>query len=280
MRCLIRESKVYSGDYLEVDMFPVRKVTSRRNAKAKPSSEAQKRLNEKNARKSLTWLVQENFGTNDFMCELSYPKDFDYSKAITGKEFDNFLRAMRREYQKAGLEFRYVYSVELGEKNKRPHYHLICSGDLGSQLIESKWNKRFSKNAKKNYVHTSRLKFTRTGLAGAAFYITKDPLLTYRSYCCSKNLKRPQAKKRDGRISSKLLAELRKEIYNAEMFEKLYPGYEFVDANKYLDLWDIDGYGEAQEIEFPYLTVRLFRKDSKYILRDLERANYEKAYPT
>ena len=271
MRNQIRESKVYSGDYLEVDMFPVRKASSRRKAKAKPSTEAQKRLNAKNARKQLTWLVQENFGTNDFICTLSYPADFDYAKAVTGREFDNFLRAMRREYQKKGLEFRYVYSVELGEKNRRPHYHLICSGDLGKKLIEDKWNKRFKK-AKKNYADVKPIKFTRTGLAGMAFYITKDPLLTYRSYCCSKNLKRPQPKKRDGRVSNKLLAELRKDIYNAEAFEKLYPGYEFVDANPYFDLWDIDAFGEATEIEFPYLTVRLFRKDSKYILRDEQRA--------
>ena len=272
MRNQIRESKVYSGDYLEVDMFPVRKVSSRRKAKAKPSTEAQKRLNAKNARKQLTWLVQENFGTNDFICTLSYPADFDYAKAVTGREFDNFLRAMRREYQKKGLEFRYVYSVELGEKNRRPHYHLICSGDLGEKLIKDKWNKRFTKKPRVSYANARHLKFTRTGLAGAAFYITKDPLLTYRSYCCSKNLKRPQPKKRDGKVSSKLLKELRKDIYNAEEFERLYPGYEFVDANPYLDLWDIDGNGEATEIEFPYLTVRLFRKDSKYILRDEQRA--------
>lgn len=272
MRCQIREHKVYSGDYLEVDMFPVRKKASHRKAKAKPSTEAQKRLNEKNARKQFTWLIQENFGTNDLMCELSYPSDYDYARAVSGKDFENFLRGVRREFQKKDLEFKYVYSVELGAKKKRPHYHIICSGDLGAKLIKKKWNQRFTDNPRVSYAHSQNLKFTRTGLAGIAWYMTKDPLLTYRSYSCSKNLKRPQPKKRDGRISNKLLKELRKDIYNAEEFERLYPGYEFVDANPYLDLWDIDGNGEANEIEFPYLTVRLFKKDSKYILRDFERA--------
>lgn len=265
MRNLIRENKVYSGDYLEIDMFPVRKPNSVRKAKAQPSTEAQKRLNARNAKRRLTWLVQENFGTNDYTVRLSYPADFDYKKAVEGKDFDNFLRAMRYAYKKQGLEFKYVYSVELGDKNHRPHYHLICSGELGAKIIEDKWNKRFGAV---NLCRVRRLEFTRTGLAGAAIYLAKDPLLSYRSYCCSKNLKRPEVRKRDGRISNKLLHELRNDNYNAETFEKLYPGYEFVDANPYVDMYDINELGEAELIDFPYLTVRLFRKDSKYIQRD------------
>lgn len=268
MRSLVREKKVYSGDYLDIDLFPVRKAASARGVKAKPSTAAQKRLNEKNARKKLEWIIQENFKPKDFMCELSYPADFDYSQAVSGRELENWIRAVRREFKKAGLDFKYVYSVELGEKNHRPHYHVICSGDLGAEILRRKWNKRFTKDPKTSYFHSSHLQFTRTGLSGAAFYITKDPLLSYRAYSCSQNLIRPEPKKRDGRISQKKLREMRRDIYNAEMFEKLYPGYEFVSADPCFDLWDIDEFGEAREIMFPFLTVRLFRRDSKYIIRD------------
>ena len=135
-----------------------------------------------------------------------------------------------------------------------------------------KWNKRFNVGEKTNLIHMSHLRFTKTGLAGTAFYLTKDPILCYRSYCCSKNLKQPRESQRDGRISGRKLQELRNDIYNAELFEKLYPGYVFVDADPRLDMCNINEYGEAEKIDFPYITIRLYKKDSKYILRNKEYA--------
>ena len=102
--------------------------------------------------------------------------------------------------------------------------------------------------------------------------MSKDPRLCYRSYVCSKNLKQPPKSQRDGRISGRKLQELRNDIYNAELFEKLYPGYVFVDADPRLEMYDINEYGEAEKIDFPYITIRLYKRDSKYILRDKEYA--------
>ena len=272
MRALIRESKHYSGDYLEIDMFPVRKPNSSRKAKAKPSTNAQKILNAKNAARRLTWLIQNNFGSNDYYCGLTYPLSFAGSeKMLNGKLFDNWMRRIKRKYKKAGIEFRYIATSELGEKERRLHHHIICSGELGADILKNEWNKLFEP-CKKGYVHIKNLKFTRTGLAGLAFYTTKDPSLQYRSYTCSKNLKHCEPQTRDGRISGKQLKQLRQDHFNREEFERLYPEYEFVDADPHLELFDVDINGEAVEIDFPYLTVRLFRKDSKYILRNEERA--------
>ena len=36
--------------------------------------------------------------------------------------------------------------------------------------------------------------------------------------------------------------------------------------------YDINEYGEAEKIDFPYITIRLYKKDSKYILRSREYA--------
>lgn len=271
MRAMIREVKHVSGDYLEVDMFPVRKSNSTRKAKAKPSTEAQKALNARNAARRLTWLIQDNFGTADYYCSLTYPLSFaGNEKMLDGKLFDNWMRRIKRKYKKADIDFRYIATSELGEKERRLHHHIICSGELGADILRNEWNKLFNP-CKKGYAHTEHLVFTRTGLACLAFYTVKDPLLAYRSYTCSKNLVHREPTKRDGRISGKKLKELRRDNFNREEFERLYPGYEFVDADPHLELYDINEYGEVSEIDFPYLTVRMFRKDSKYILRGIER---------
>lgn len=272
MRKLNRESIHKSGDYMEIDIFPVRKPTGRRSAKAKPTRPVQQKLNERNAARRLTWLLQENFGSNDYLCELSYPEDFPYDKALEGREFACFLRNIKNAYKKENKEVKYIHNTELGKKNGRPHYHLVISGGVDKKIIEEKWNKRFNVGEKTNLIHMSHLRFTKTGLAGSAFYLTKDPILCYRSYCCSKNLKQPRESQRDGRISNRKLQELRNDIYNAESFEKLYPGYVFVDADPRIDMYNISDYGEAEKIDFPYITIRFYKRDSKYILRNKEYA--------
>lgn len=274
MRALMRECRHCSGDYMEIDIFPVRKISKSRKAKYRPSSETQKKLNQKNAARRLTWLIQENFGTNDYYIGLNYPALYDVNLAEADKQLKNWLRRIKRKYQKAGFEFKYITTSEIGDKKHRPHHHVICSGELGAKVLRQEWDKQFEAYKKKptdSFSHAKHLQFTRTGLAGIAFYTCKDPSLAYRSYNCSKNLIRPEAQKRDGRVSGKKLQELRTDYLNAEEFEKLYPGYEFVDADPFWDMYDVDENGEAQRFEFPYITIRMFRKSSKYILRDKDR---------
>lgn len=274
MRSLMRECRHCSGDYMEIDIYPVRKISKSRKAKYKPSSETQKKLNQKNAARRLTWLIQENFGTNDYYIGLNYPAEYDVDNATADRLLKNWLRRNKRKFQKAGFEFKYITTTEIGDNRRRPHHHIICSGEMGAELLRQEWDKQFEAYKKKpstSFSHAKHLQFTRTGLAGVAFYTCKDPSLAYRSYNCSKNLRRPEVERRDGRISGKKLQELRADCFNAEEFEKLYPGYEFVDADPYWDLFGIDENGEAEKIEMPHITIRMFRRDSKYILRDRDR---------
>lgn len=274
MKSLMRECKHYSGDYLEIDIYPVRKISKSRKAKYKPSTETQKKLNDKNAARRLTWLIQENFGTNDYYIGLNYPAGYDIDNASADRMLKNWLRRNKRKFQKAGFDFKYITTTEIGDKKHRVHHHVICSGELGAKVLRQEWDKQFEAYRKKptdSYSHAKHLQFTRTGLAGIAFYTCKDPSLAYRSYNCSKNLRRPEPTKRDGRISGKKLQELRTDCFNAEAFEELYPGYEFVDADPMWDMYAIDENGEADRIAIPHITIRMFRRDSKYILRDKDR---------
>ena len=178
MRSLMRECRHRSGDYMEIDIYPVRKISKSRKAKYKPSSETQKKLNQKNAARRLTWLIQENFGTNDYYIGLNYPAEYDVDNAAADKLLKNWLRRIKRKHQKAGFDFKYITTTEIGDKKHRPHHHVICSGELGAKVLRQEWDKQFEAYKKKpstSFSHAKHLQFTRTGLAGIAFYTCKDP---------------------------------------------------------------------------------------------------------
>ena len=53
-RTFIRESVYVCGNYMDADIYPVFQKPGRRRSRCKPTSEIQKRLNQKNAEKRLT----------------------------------------------------------------------------------------------------------------------------------------------------------------------------------------------------------------------------------
>ena len=122
---------------------------------------------------------------------------------------------------------------------------------------------------KVNGIATTRyIEFYENGVSGLAKYITKDNSLAYRSYNCSKNLKRPEAEKQDGRITIKKLQDLRNDTHNAEAFERLYPGYRFVKADPFFNEYFFDSVsGEVERVELPYINIKMYKKDSTYIRR-------------
>ena len=72
---MYREKKIYSGKILEVELYPVYKSgreIPRRAKKEKLSTKEQKNLNDKNARKKLTRLINANFGEGDIVIHPTY----------------------------------------------------------------------------------------------------------------------------------------------------------------------------------------------------------------
>lgn len=69
---------------------------------------------------------------------LVYNKD--YQKQLCKKDFQDFMKRLRKYYDNEGKKIRYFACGEYGSKTKRPHYHFILFGAMADQeLIEKIW---------------------------------------------------------------------------------------------------------------------------------------------
>lgn len=213
------------GGYLDGDIYPVFQPPGKRRDRCRPTSEIQKRLNQRNAEKKLTRLIHNNFGEDDVALHLTFrkgeePEDLDAAK----RELKNYLKRLRRLYRKQGLEMKYISVVEYGKRGGRIHYHLILTGGVDRDELEKLWGH--------GYANSKRLQFGEDGVSGLARYITKDRV-TYKRWSGSRNLKQPEPQVKDGAVTMADVEEMRDAIdsRNAHAyFERLYPGFELTEA--------------------------------------------------
>lgn len=137
---------IKAGNQLEVEIYPSFKkeipemIKRFKQKKRRESSEQQKNLNDRNAKKKLMRLVHENFYTGDYWCTFTFkdePKDLE----TTEKLCHNFFRRINRARKKKGLDnAKYVYVIEEGTTGtERFHLHLIMDNGLTKAEVESKW---------------------------------------------------------------------------------------------------------------------------------------------
>lgn len=244
MRCLYREKKYECGEYLEVDIYPVFEKQRGRGKKRKPTSEVQKKLNQHNAERKLTRLLNTNFTKNDIRFDLTYnPDNIPETPADGQREMQNFLRRVKRYRNKHGLpELKYVAVTEVGEKSGRIHHHIVMSGGVDITTLADIWGK--------GYTTAKPLQFDECGITGIAVYLVKKPILGKR-WCASRNLKQPEQKQRDGHIPQYKAKELHNSGHdNREYLEKLYEGYALADIHPFYNE-NNGGY---------YITVRMYKK--------------------
>lgn len=229
-RTFIREQIWVTGEYIDVDCYPVFQPAGKRRSKCHPTSDIQKRLNQKNREKWLLRLVRENFGRNDYITTLTFgkgnePTSLDEAKRI----IRNFLTRLRRRYKKAGTELKYIYTIERGKKNGRWHYHLFLSGDISRDEIETCWGL--------GYANTRRLQPEEDGLAALVHYVTKGQNEGgFRTWTSSKNLVRPAPAVIDGKRKHEEVEQLANDIEDgtaASTLSDIYPGYELLEASTY-----------------------------------------------
>lgn len=270
MRCLYREKSYECGDYLEVNIYPVYRAAQGRRAKAKPTPEAQKKLNEKNAARRLERLINANFTPDDIKCELSYRpgcEPTDISDAV--RDCRNFMRRLKRIRAKKGLpELLYVYVTERGEKSGRYHHHAVISGGVSPRELAECWGLGYVQKIQP-------LQFGEDGCAGIAWYMNgnkrgqKAERETYRHFHASKNLVQPKETKRDGRISNAKVRYLADERMGtsfdekAREYERLYNGYTFVRSEPFYN--DVNG--------GYYITVRMVRDKTEFGRRKRKNKN-------
>lgn len=235
---MYREKRIYSGPIFEAEIYPIYESGRKMPAGRGVSSEAQKKLNERNARKRLIRLINTNFGAGDLAVTLTYRDDQmpDNEKEVK-RHVTNYIRRLRSYARKQQLEeVKYIYVIECQVSRRtglaRWHVHMIMSA-MDREIVESLWPYG-------DWTNTKRLQPNERGLEAIANYLCKDPKGSKR-WAQSKNLKKPIIKKPiDGKIT-KLGARRMATTYvdDAAYFERRYKGYKFVECQA---VWnDING---------------------------------------
>ena len=244
-----RAKTVKAGKMLYCESYPIWDTATKREAgklleemrKKKGTTEAQKRLNARNAQKKLSWLTNENFGEGDLLLACTYPDGSQPEDADAAQtDARNMIRRIRGlRCRKALEELKYIYVTEVTESKEhgtRYHHHMIINGDgLTREEVEELWLKKHG-----GICNSRRCQWQITGLTGFAHYITKQTgenpkgqeVATKRRWCCSKNLKTPKQSVADKKISRRRVEAIAQDVEGngKAIFEKLYPGYIFVEA--------------------------------------------------
>ncbi|MBY7025187.1 hypothetical protein FDB30_03660 [Clostridium botulinum] len=229
LRYTYMKKTIISGNVVESELYPVWKC--RNDIPRLPigeSSESQRRLNDKNAKKKIVRLVNTNFNKDDLMVTLTYADNHLPKEDEAKRDIENYIRRLKRRRKKEGLpELKYLYVIEYVNdpsvsKKIRVHHHIIIN-KMDRDIAESVW--------KKGRTDSMRLQPDDFGLTGIAKYVAKG-LLQGRRWSYSKNLKKPIITKNRTTLTKRRVEKIAKrpDEYQ-EFFESVYKGkYEYKDC--------------------------------------------------
>lgn len=72
MKTIYREKRYYCGEYLDVYIFPTYRQSNGRRSRSKPTTAAQKKLNQRHREEKLVRLLHANFTPDDLEIHLTY----------------------------------------------------------------------------------------------------------------------------------------------------------------------------------------------------------------
>lgn len=241
--------EIYSGDFLRVKIYPVYSYTlpRKRKRKYKPTSEQQKRLNDKRSKEWLCMLLETNFQGEGYYLTLSYNnKALPLSDKEAEKEASKFIRRIKEQCKRKKVADPVaVWCTERGKKG-RLHHHVIVKCGLTRDELENKWNK--------GYKNSKVLQFNENGLEGIARYLPKEPIGA-RRWHSTRNLQKPIEKKQI--INQKQARDLADENITFETISKYYPDYILIkdSVNVFYD----------EISNLPYFNCKMYKRNSKYI---------------
>lgn len=234
--------EILSGEQLEVEIYPEftkAEDIPKEGQIRKDNSAAQKKLNDKNARKYVERLLNQNFGNSDIWITLTYSKGNEpksWAEAI--RNMQNYMKRIAYRRKKKGLpRAKYIYITEHSPDEKiRWHHHLVMDGMLDMDTVEMTWKK-----GRRN--ETRRLNKDEHGLVGMSRYITKEKVRKKgeKRWSSSKGLLKPHIKKVyskpsvAGKGSYKPIERyvdgfVRDQEAVREQMAKWYPGYIYTES--------------------------------------------------
>lgn len=239
--------EISAGDQFEVEIYPqfrsMDDVPPEGRGIKKDNSKAQRNLNDKNARKYVERLINENFDNEDIWITLTYdndhlPPDGDIDVAI--KNVQNYIRRINYQRKKRGMpNAKYVYVTAYNpEKKIRWHHHIVMDGALDMDTVEACW-----KQSSRNEIRS--LQKDENGLSGLANYIVeeKNRIRSEKRWNSSQGLrdpdikvvhsKRPAAGGSYKKIGSFVDGMVKDRDSIPEVLAKWYPDMEFTNAEVY-----------------------------------------------
>lgn len=231
MRRRYKDCAYYCGEnHLDVQVYPEYAVfKGKRKTKFKPSSEFQKNLNDENAKKYVTRLINNNYTFKDYRLDLTYRNDClpeNYEKA--DHQMKLYIRRVNHYAKKNEIKDVKIFGVTgYGERRKRLHHHLIITGSIPLHILSSLWGKGF--------VTVKPLIFDKFGVEGIVRYFIRHIEENKKrgikcTYYRSRNHKEPVPKPHSGRLRQKAI-EFMFTFTDTSVLERLYPGYELVDIS-------------------------------------------------
>ena len=172
---------------LEAQIYPsYPRLSDMPKTKKRPSSKAQKNLNDKNARRYLIRLGNINFGKGDLWCTFGWNDDkLPADEERARKDIKNFIAKINYRRKRKGLEnIKYIYVLAF-DGYVRPHFHILMTGDgMDRDELESLWKKCDRPNTRRISPDDDFL------ITGLGEYISRNPHGTKR-WVSSRNLKKP-----------------------------------------------------------------------------------------
>ncbi len=229
-----RKCKYKEVDWFEYSEQEQEAVRRPRRTKTRASPPKVKKMNDKYSARYFQWLFFNNFEVGDYHLSLTFdddhlPDTFDEGK----REVDNFIKRLRRIYQKNDVELKYLMVYEGRHSKSRLHWHLILNGGktIDRDAIEDIW--------KLGYANADRLRLqgekSFQKLSGYLMKEQEDSEKNERSWSSSLNLLRPEKNPSivtdDYKISKRRMKQLQEAARNDEVrpfVESIYKGFELI----------------------------------------------------
>lgn len=135
------EEVCVAGQTVEVSKYYSYRVHTKgekRISTGDETSEAQKKINQRRAGINLRRLMNNNFKDGDFLIRLDFHEVHPGTSEEMQTYTSNFIRRLKREYQKTGTDLKYIYVKELGKRGGR-HIHLLVNQN-SPDLIRKCWS--------------------------------------------------------------------------------------------------------------------------------------------
>lgn len=109
----------------------------KRSKRRKPTPEEMRRVNQRNKERRLWHVITANFYPNDVWVTLKYPAGTRKNHEEVQKDWEKFLRRLRKDYRKRGEELKFVARIEVG-KQGGAHIHMLLNRIAWVELLIQK----------------------------------------------------------------------------------------------------------------------------------------------